>query len=386
MSEETTTTNISSSTSTTSPTTNTTIKNNQDIFEFEKITKFFTRSLNALPKPYTSGLPNHLSLIYFTVSGLDLLNKLDLIESEKQNIIDWVYSQQILPSSSDHQLNLDHCGFRGFNYIGLPFTVNNINAIGRKSVEQEPPKSYDLPSLANTYCALLLLRILGDDFSGVDKKSILESLKFRQMPDGSFSGSPNVYESDMRYLFCACAISFMLDDFSSIDIDRAVSYILASQSYEFGFAQGPNQEAHGGSTFCAIASLTLLDKLNVIPNPDKFVHWLINKQITGFCGRTNKDPDSCYSFWIGASLEMMGKHHLVDLPLLRGYLASAQHSVIGGISKEPGEFPDVLHTYMSLSGLAIAHEPKIEPLNCVLGISQRAAGPTWNEKLLKKLN
>lgn len=32
--------------------------------------------------------------------------------------------------------------------------------------------------------------------------------------------------------------------------------------------------------------------------------WAIFKQTEGFHGRTNKPDDSCYSFWIGASLSV----------------------------------------------------------------------------------
>ena len=33
------------------------------------------------------------------------------------------------------------------------------------------------------------------------------------------------------------------------------------QGYDGGFGQGPNQESHGGSTYCACASLQLLGRL-----------------------------------------------------------------------------------------------------------------------------
>ena len=32
------------------------------------------------------------------------------------------------------------------------------------------------------------------------------------------------------------------------------------------------------------------------------MRWLLNRQCPGFQGRPNKDPDTCYSFWVGASL------------------------------------------------------------------------------------
>lgn len=35
--------------------------------------------------------------------------------------------------------------------------------------------------------------------------------------------------------------------------------------------------------------------------------WLIFRQQSGFQGRPNKDVDTCYSFWIGATLKVSYK-------------------------------------------------------------------------------
>ena len=93
------------------------------------------------------------------------------------------------------------------------------------------------------------------------------------------------------------------------------------QTYEGGFGATPGNEAHGGYSFCGLASLKLLNKermcdidsLTVInffllPNRSGYFlnficfkqYWLVNKQMKfegGFQGRTNKLVDSCYSFW-----------------------------------------------------------------------------------------
>ncbi|EAL72213.1 hypothetical protein DDB_G0269726 [Dictyostelium discoideum AX4] len=345
----------------------------------EKLAKFFQRSLNALPAPYTSGLPNHLSLIFFVVSGLDLLNKTDILEKEKQDIINWVYSRQILPSKDNPEINLENCGFRGYNFLGQEFCCD-------KSVHtsENGPLEYDLPSTPNTYCALLILRILGDDFSGVNKKAIIDSLRKRQREsDGAISGSPNVGDYDLRHLFSACAISFILDDWSAINKESAIDYIKSCLSYEFAFGQTPQQEAHGGPTYCAIASLSLLGRLDVLePFKEQLTFWLVKKQITGFCGRTNKDPDTCYAFWIGASLMMIDRYDLIDFASINAFIGSAQHEAIGGVAKEPGQLPDVMHSYLSLVGLSFGNIPSIQQVIPCLNLSKRAAGKDWFEKLI----
>ena len=37
---------------------------------------------------------------------------------------------------------------------------------------------------------------------------------------------------------------------------------------------------------------------------DGLVNWLIHRQEGGFSGRPGKPADTCYSFWIGATLEV----------------------------------------------------------------------------------
>ena len=44
---------------------------------------------------------NRMTILFFCISGLDLLNKLDILDDRKSEIIDWIYSQQILPNSND---------------------------------------------------------------------------------------------------------------------------------------------------------------------------------------------------------------------------------------------------------------------------------------------
>ena len=63
----------------------------------------------------------------------------------------------------------------------------------------------------------------------------------------------------------------------------------------------------GGSTFCAVASLTLMEKLNETFSPQELEglkRWCICRQLTGFQGRPNKPADTCYSFWIGSTLKV----------------------------------------------------------------------------------
>ena len=43
----------------------------------------------------------------------------------------------------------------------------------------------------------------------------------------------------MRFLFCACAISHFLNDWTGINVDLAVQYILDCVTYEGGISLAP---------------------------------------------------------------------------------------------------------------------------------------------------
>ena len=63
----------------------------------------------------------------------------------------------------------------------------------------------------------------------------------------------------------------------------------------------------GGSTFCAVASLELMNRLDTTmtdPQLNRLKRWCIFRQQSGFQGRPNKPVDTCYSFWVGATLQV----------------------------------------------------------------------------------
>lgn len=64
----------------------------------------------------------------------------------------------------------------------------------------------------------------------------------------------------------------------------------------------------GGWTYCAIACLCLMGRLEEALSQrelDRIRRWCIMRQQSGFHGRPNKPVDTCYSFWVGATLEVM---------------------------------------------------------------------------------
>lgn len=49
------------------------------------------------------------------------------------------------------------------------------------------------------------------------------------MSDSSFYAVPEGSENDMRFVYCAACICYMLDDWSGMDIKKAIDYIRGSR-------------------------------------------------------------------------------------------------------------------------------------------------------------
>lgn len=56
----------------------------------------------------------------------------------------------------------------------------------------------------------------------------------------------------------------------------------------------------------------------------------------GFNGRCGKRGDTCYSFWVGGSLDVLKKLHLIDVKANRRFLLEKTQHFIGGFAKLPG--------------------------------------------------
>lgn len=133
------------------------------------------------------------------------------------------------------------------------------------------------------------------------------------------------------------------------------------QRYDGGIGIAPGAESHGGAAYCAIASLVLAGRMMQLEcDQGELARWLLFRQQGGFQGRCNKDPDSCYAFWDGATLDMLGKHALVDVPSCEQFIFSCQFP-FGGLCKFPDTVPDVMHSYYSLAWLSIASNASPSP-------------------------
>ena len=103
------------------------------------------------------------------------------------------------------------------------------------------------PHLIMTYCALLALAVLRDDYALLDRAALKRMVGLCQDADGGcvftstffprpvtsktvlgstrFMTTPGADDPDMRMTYCAFVLCALLEDWSCIDLPRALSYI-----------------------------------------------------------------------------------------------------------------------------------------------------------------
>lgn len=344
--------------------------------ETAKHTKYFSRCLFLMPAQATSQDGNRLAIAYFGLSGLDLLGTLkDFVKTEKDRVqwIDWIHSQQVASGE----------GFRGSPTFDLG---------PNPDISDDARRRYDPANLAATFFALCCLGILGDKdvFKRVDRAKIMAYVASCQRPDGSFGGycADGVIASDydMRYCYLATSIRRICGrkDLQDIDVAAMVRHIKLGESHQGGLGQGQTKditEPHSGLTFCGLSALKNTDELKA-EEWSTTLSWLAQRQVTenqeedsngGFNGRVGKLADTCYSFWVGASLALFGKLDFCDSVLARDYLLNhTQNRIVGGFGKAEGEMPDPLHSYLGIAALSIFGEKGLKEVVPELCLSSEA--------------
>jgi protein farnesyltransferase subunit beta len=194
--------------------------------------------------------------------------------------------------------------------------------------------------------------------------------------DGGFTMAPGG-EEDTRGAFCALVVLSLLNlplelppdaparthGMTSF-LDKLGDWISQCQNFEGGIGASPGYEAHGAYTFCALGCLAIMgspkETLNKYLDVPSLVQWLSYRQCTpegGYCGRTNKLVDGCYSHWIGgcwAIVEAAAGKGIWNRTALARYILSAAQAKKGGLIDKPGKRPDTYHTCYNLAGLSAA--------------------------------
>lgn len=271
--------------------------------------------------------------------------------------------------------------------------------------------------LLATYASVCSLAIVGrpgpeGGWDQINREKLYNWYMSLKQPDGSFIVS-NYGEVDVRGIYCLLVVALLLDIVTPELIDGTAAFIASCQTYEGGFSSASHPhfvdnvlsacrpslgEAHGGYTFCALASWILLRPY--IPSDDdaprvdtrRLLRWLVHMQgseieLGGFKGRTNKLVDGCYSWWVGgafALLEALGvsgvpesarasdetppprpgthaedgwddvEDSLFNRRALQEYILIAGQHPAGGLRDKPPKNADAYHTAYCISGLSAA--------------------------------
>nr|GAT56401.1 predicted protein [Mycena chlorophos] len=262
------------------------------------------------------------------------------------------------------------------------------------------------PHLLPTYAAVCSLAIVGRPGEGggwddIDRGKMYKFFMSLKQPDGSFLVSKHS-EVDVRGIYCLLVVATLLDIITPELVEGTAAFIASCQTYEGGFSSAsqpyytasstlldsprpPLGEAHGGYTFCALASWVLLRPfLPSTSTIDKkaLVRWLVQMQgipieLGGFKGRTNKLVDGCYSWWVGGAfglLESIGvdpsafggegdwedvDDSLLNRRALQEYVLCAGQHPAGGLRDKPPKSADLYHTLYCLAGLSAAQHKVI---------------------------
>lgn len=226
--------------------------------------------------------------------------------------------------------------------------------------------------LLYTLSAVQLLVLLGR-VDLIDKSSLRSYIQALQQEDGSFTGD-QWGEVDTRFSFCAIACLALIDGLDAIDLDRATDFVMRCLNFDGGFGCIPGAESHAGQIYCCLAFLSLarrLDRLD-LSTRNMLGWWLCERQLDksgGLNGRPEKLPDVCYSWWVLASLKILGKEQWINSDKLSQFILASQDDETGGCADRPGNVSDPFHTLFGVTGLSLLktfEEKQIRPVNPVL--------------------
>lgn len=376
--------------------------------------------LRGLPHSQQHLDANRLTLLHFALVSLDCLGQLSQLSEKQRNVIvGWVHGLQgsSAATSEIRRREKSPSGRRQRTYSFHREHSSNVgDACGRTGLDTPLPWRRSSPPydahLAMRYSALAVLRTLNADVSPPSCDEMLQGLRRLQRPeDGCFEAYQGG-EHDMRFVYCAAAIVRLLPGIDkerrrtgagAIDISLLTEYIARSQNYDGGIGLGPGQESHGGSTYCAVAALALLGlpvlaRKGEVADDDidpkhrcgvlnrRVVSWCVQRYNQGIQGRVNKPCDSCYSWWVGATLALLVEddnsvtrdnacaspngesgesgacvQHMVVAATVVDFVLACEKSATGGFGKFADERvpADPLHTMFSLGGLSLGGFSKL---------------------------
>lgn len=238
------------------------------------IDKLIEGLTGELSKQFEKIVPAQTWTVYWISHSLALLEQTHFIETVREDVVEF----------------MKECAHEEGGYGGGPGQIAH---------------------LAATFAAINALICVSSDgaMDSIDRVNLVRFLHRMKQPDGAFAMHDDG-EIDSRATYCALSVLRCLNIHDELLLNNVADWILSCQTYEGGFASVPGSEAHGGYTFCCVASLCLMNQLHRA-DINSLLRWLTNRQLEldgGFCGRSNKLVDSCYSYWQGAVFPLIHSH------------------------------------------------------------------------------
>ncbi|CAN8273018.1 unnamed protein product [Cochlearia groenlandica] len=177
-----------------------------------------------------------------------------------------------------------------------------------------------LPHLATSYAAVNTLVTLGgvNALSSINRETMSCFLRRMKASNGGFR-MHDMGEMDVRACYTAISVASILNIVDD-ELTRGLGdYILSCQTYEGGIAGEPGSEAHGGYTYCGLATMILINEVDRL-DLDSLMTWVVHRQGVemGFQGRTNKLVDGCYTFWQAAPCVLLQRYYSAHDLVLHG--------------------------------------------------------------------
>ncbi|CAI5445015.1 unnamed protein product [Caenorhabditis angaria] len=322
---------------------------------------------------------------------LDFARKdIDIPASSPRNLLKDVHSQFI------HQYQADH---NSYMYImsehlrvsGIYWCVNamDLSKDLEKMPSQEiieyvktcrnsdggygPAPGHD-SHILHTLCAVQTLLIFGETIDSETSNEIASYVKSLQQEDGSFVGDI-AGEIDTRFTMCSLATCHLINRPNTLNIQKAIEFIMRCYNTDGGFGTRPGSESHAGQVYCCVGSLAITGRLEEI-NRDRTAEWLAFRQCEsgGLNGRPEKLPDVCYSWWVLASLAILGRLDFIDEKKMKRFIFACQDDETGGFADRPGDCADPFHTVFGIAALSLFGDETLEPVDPIFCMTKRSLG------------
>ncbi|TKC45192.1 hypothetical protein EI555_003783, partial [Monodon monoceros] len=199
----------------------------------------------------------------------------------------------------------------------------------------------------------------------------------------------------MSGIYWGLTVMDLMGQLHRMNREEILTFIKSCQHECGGISASIGHDPHLLYTLSAVQILTLYDSINVIDvnkiycctgflaitsqlhrvNSDLLGWWLCERQLPsgGLNGRPEKLPDVCYSWWVLASLKIIGRLHWIDREKLRSFILACQDEETGGFADRPGDmasifvtvYVDPFHTLFGIAGLSLLGEEQIKPVSPV---------------------